>query len=247
LSLAPAAAGLLRCTAVTLLAACVATVPPAPAAWRTASCGGADYRYLLVPAARRGPALVLLHGAGDRPESMIAAWQAFAVRRGIVLVAPVLPRVTAFEAAAPRVLRCVVEDARGATPIDRRRVYLFGHSMGGYLAYDAATLASDYFAAAAVHAMGIAPEYDWVVDSARRRTPMAIYIGDRDPFVPLAGVRRTRDLLVAHGFRVHYVELRNHDHDYFAMSDWINADAWAFLRRQRLPAEPAAGRAGRGG
>ena len=59
--------------------------------------------------------------------------------------------------------KCVVEDAGRQVAIDRRRVYVFGHSMGGYLAYDAATLDSEYFAAVAVHAMGIAEEYVSIV------------------------------------------------------------------------------------
>jgi dienelactone hydrolase len=131
--------------------------------------------------------------------------------------------------------KCLVEDAKLKASIDPRRLYVFGHSVGGYLAYDAATLDSEYFAAVAVHAMGIAEEYVSIVDKAKRKTPIAIYIGDRDQLVPIAGVQRTRDLLRKAGFPVHYVELRDHDHNYYDLAGQINADAWNFLSRYELP------------
>lgn len=179
------------------------------------------------------PAVLLLHGAGDSPEPMLEAWRKLATAEGIVLIAPALPRDERFEPMAPAVFECVVEDAKKAAAIDPARVYLFGNSMGGYLTYDAAMLRSEYFAAAAVHAMQISPEYDWIVGRAGRKMGIAIYIGDRDPLVPLAGVRRTRDLLKGKGFDVHYVELRGHDHDYYAVNDTVNRDVWAFFRDKR--------------
>lgn len=215
----------------------VSGIAPRPdITWRNVVCSDRSFRYIIeTPGnALPGPAIVLLHGAGDRPDPMVAAWRSLARAEGIVLIAPEMPRVEWFEPMAPAVFRCMVEDAKRTAAIDPRRVYLFGHSMGGYLAYDAAMLESRYFAAAAIHAMGIAREYDWIVDSARRKVPIAIYIGDRDPLVPLASLRRTRDLLLARGFPVHYVELNDHDHDYYARSQLINADAWKFLKQQRI-------------
>ncbi len=212
--------------------------PHAQLTWHNVVCRDSSYRYqMLVPASgTRGsaPAVMLLHGAGDQPEPMIAAWQSIATTEGIVLIAPEIPQVASFEPLAPGVFRCMVEDAKHTATIDPDRVYLFGHSMGGYLAYDGAMLESRYFAAAAIHAMGIATDFAWIVDSAERKVPIAIYIGDRDPLVSLASVRRTRDLLRARHFPLHYRELANHDHNYYARSSSINADAWNFLKHQRM-------------
>jgi predicted esterase len=204
---------------------------------QTVRCDGTDYQYLLFsPASDQSlPAILLLHGAGDHPPNFIDAWKSFAAHKHIVLIAPELPRTFSFEALAPAMFKCVVEDAKLKTPIDPRGVYVFGHSMGGYLAYDAAMFDSEYFAAVAVHAMGIAPEYASIVDRAKRKTPIAIYIGDRDQLIPLTRVQRTRDLLKKAGFPVHYVELHDHDHNYYDLADQINTDAWKFLSQYQLP------------
>ena len=203
------------------------------------ACGGTTYRYLLfAPATEKAvPAILLLHGAGDTPEPMVDAWKKLAKKEHIALIAPELPRDPKFEPVAPDVFHCIVEDAKHAAQLDASRIYVFGNSMGGYLAYDAAMFGSQYFAAAAIHAMMISPEYDFIVEKAGRKIPVAIYIGDEDQFVAIAGVRRTRDLLLQRKFPVHYVELKRHDHNYYALSDKINEDAWAFLKATQLPAE----------
>jgi dipeptidyl aminopeptidase/acylaminoacyl peptidase len=168
---------------------------------------------------------------------MIEAWKHFASDHKIVLLAPQLPRDPKFEDSAPEVFRCVVEDARKSVAIDPSRIYLFGNSMGGYLAYDGAMFESKYFAAIAVHAMRIADDYTWIVDRAQRKTPISIYIGDHDQFFKAESVRQTRDLLRKAGFPVRYVELRNHDHNYYAVADQINEDAWKFFQENPLPSD----------
>ncbi len=107
---------------------------------KTVRCEGWDQSYLYFSPDQGHPlpAVVLLHGAGDRAQNMVEAWKRFAEKQKIVLLAPELPRDLKFEDAAPRVFRCVVEDAKHFVGIDARRVYLFGNSMGGYLAFDGA-------------------------------------------------------------------------------------------------------------
>lgn len=185
------------------------------------------------------PVLVLLHGAGDQAENFAEAWKSKAKKNHIVLVAPQLPRDLTLEPHIPKILPCLVDDARkNVTPdvtLDSHRIYVFGYSMGGYLGYDAALLDSDYFAAAAIHAMGIADEYMGIVDQAKRKIPIAISIGDHDRFVSLNQVRKTRDLLRKKGFSVEYKEIFDHTHNYYEIADTINDEVWRFLERQRLP------------
>lgn len=204
--------------------------------WRTAHCAAGRSRYVLfAPEGKAMPAIVLLHGAGGTPEPMVKLWKDLAKKEGIVLIAPELPSDVRFEPIAPQIFRCDVEDAEKAASLDPGRIYLFGHSMGGYLAYDAAMFQSEFFAAVAVHAMGIADDYRWIVQRAKRKTPIAIYIGLEDPLVSLAGVQKTRDLLRQNGFPLRYVEIKNHDHNYAVVADKVNSDAWAFFQQHPLP------------
>lgn len=214
---------------------------PSAGILRSIRYGEKGYFYRLLAAGTNEPApvVVLLHGAGDQPEPMIEAWKGLAREKGITLVAPALPMDPKFEDVAPAVFLKAVDDARAVTRVDSSRVYLFGNSMGGYLAFDGAFLESERFAAAAIHGMRLADEYTWVLDRATRKTPVALYIGDRDPFHPPREVRKTRDLLVKRGFPVRYVELERHGHDYFELSERINADAWNFLSGVTLPSATA--------
>jgi len=158
-----------------------------------------------------------------------------AQKKNIALLAPQLPRELSFEAAAPKIFRCVIDDARKQVSVDKHRIYLFGHSMGGYLAYDGALLDANYYAAGAIHAMGIADEYAWIVDRATRKIPIAIYFGSKDEVVSLRQVEKTRDLLKKSGFSVHYAEMPEHGHNYYEIGSSLNNDIWRFLETYRLP------------
>ncbi len=204
---------------------------------RTAHCDSGNYSYRLFAQtpATVSPAILLLHGAGDEASNFIGAWKKLAKKEGIVLIAPQLDRDPKFEDVALPVFRCIIGDAEKFAAIDPKRIYIFGHSAGGYLAYDGATLDSEFYAAIAVHGMEINPDYTWIVTKAKRKTPIAIYIGDRDEFFSVERVRKTRDLLINAGFPVHYTELKKHGHDYYYLSDQINEDAWNFLKNKQLP------------
>lgn len=196
-----------------------------------------DYLVFMPKGAPSGPlpSVLLLHGAGDRAETFIQAWEPLAQEKTIVLIAPQLPREEAFEPEAPQIFRCVIENVRKEINMDSHRIYLFGHSMGGYLGYDGALLDSGFYASAAIHAMGIADDYTWIVSRATRKIPLAIYIGTRDQLVSITQVRKTEALLRKSGFPVHYQEMPDHDHNYYDLASVINRDAWHFMEGFRAP------------
>jgi predicted esterase len=205
---------------------------------------GAEYAYYVfspAPCANRAcPALLLAHGSGGSGTDLIGVWKDFASQIGIVLIGPTLPfggppQVGDIEAKVPQLFPAVVEDTKRSARIDSRRVYLFGYSAGGYTVFDAATLASTYFAAGSVFGAVITPDYDWIVLRAQRKTPIAIYLGDHDQFFSLEQGRRTRDLLATNGFPVHYVELVNQDHNLATASAFILRDAWTYMEPYSTP------------
>ncbi len=222
--------GIMLIAALLLSAGCIASDN------RKVQCesGKWEYRFLAPSPTVTSPLILLLHGAGDDAENFIDPWKKLAKKEGIVLIAPQLNRDPKFEDVALATFRCMIDDAAKQASIDRQRIYIFGHSAGGYLAYDGAALDSEYYAAVAVHAMEINPDYAWVVKRAKRKTPIAIYIGDSDQFFSEERARRTRDLLMNAGFPVRYTELKGHDHNYYAISDKINEDVWQFLKDKHL-------------
>ena len=219
------------------LSLCAASLP-AQSTTRHVRCLESEYDYqLFVPAAAQSsalPAILLLHGAGGTGAEFLEAWRPLAARERVALVAPQIPRTIAFESIAPAVFRCMMEDAKHSAPLDTARIYVFGYSMGGYLTYDAAMLASRYFAGAGVYAAAIADDFTSIVDSAQRKIPMALYIGTRDRFYSTNQVKRTRDLLASHGFPVRYLELEGQDHSFDPVAERVTRDAWKYLSAFRL-------------
>lgn len=196
--------------------------------------------YVLVPSslnhANSAPAVLLIHGMGGNGPGMIAPWKSFAEANGITLVAPTLPLGGNFETAvAPQLYPMIMDATRGEWNIDAKRMYLFGVSAGGYTVFDASMFDSQYFAAAGVFAAVITPDYDWILQKAKRKTPIAIYIGDHDEFFSVAQAQRTRDLLAANGFPVSLTIFPNLDHNYGAIANTVNPNVWTFFTQAPPP------------
>jgi len=198
--------------------------------------------YLFVPDSIQGaaPLLVLLHGSGHNGLSLIEKWKDLANREGIILVGPDAADSSKWNIPAdgPDFLHDLVETLKTKYPINPRRVYLFGHSAGAFFALELSLLESEYFAAAAIHAGALPPSTYKLIDHAARKTPLAIWIGTNDQYVPLAAVRATRDALNAKGFSVELKEMPGHDHWYYDLAPKINGEAWEFLKKYELTEEP---------
>ena len=138
----------------------------------------------------------------------------------------------------PLLLHDLVEEIAAKYPIDRRRVYLFGHSAGAVFTLQMACLESEYFAAAAAHAGSVDPAYHSIFDVAARKIPIAIFIGTKDAFFPLTSVRATAEALKSRGFPVTLTEMPGHTHDYYSKSKEINAQVWDLFSRTRLETDP---------
>jgi len=180
------------------------------------------------------PVLLLLHGSHQAGRALLEHWTGLAQREGLLLVAPdsLDPVGWQMKADGPAFIRAVVDEVARDRPVDRRRLYLFGISGGAVYALTLAVLESEFFAATAIFAGA------WREDSfyellphARRRIPVAMFVGTRDPFFPTNTVRKTAAAFEAAGHPVLLQLLKGRGHAYTPVADEVNSGAWNFLRQ----------------
>ena len=199
--------------------------------------------YLFVPDTGKAPAplVVLLHGSGHNGRSLIDKWQDLAEKEGVIIAGPdsADPSAWVLGKDGPDFLHDLVEALKSKHPVNPRRVYLFGHSGGAVFGLVMSTVASEYFAAVAVHAGAFRSKTEIeMIANAKRKIPISIWVGTSDPFFSLREVRATRDAFAAKDIVVQVNEIPGHDHNYYGMAGSINASVWEFLKQVELPAEP---------
>lgn len=208
------------------------------------SAGRKRTYYLYVPkgveASSPAPLLVTLHGSGRDGRSLVEKWKELADKEGFIVAGPdALDRQGWWVPKdGPDGTYDLVETIKASHPVDPRRVYLFGHSAGAGFALMISLLESEYFAAAAVHAGLLKPENYNLIETAKRKTPIAMMVGTKDPLFKLADVRATRDELNRRGFAAQLSEVPNHDHWYYDRAPEFNRTLWDFLKQHRLDADP---------
>lgn len=200
--------------------------------------------YLLVPekltAASPAPLIVLLHGSGRNGLSLVEKWKELAQKEKVVIVGPdsLDSRGWRVPEDGPDYIHELVSALKAKYPINARRVYLFGHSAGAGQALYLSLLQPEYFAATAVHAGALNKDGYLLIERAKRKIPIAIFVGTKDDLFPLPVVRATRDALNAGGFSSELTEIKGHTHWYYDRAPEINRSAWDFLKRHELGAEP---------
>jgi poly(3-hydroxybutyrate) depolymerase len=207
------------------------------------SNGAGRTYYLFVPDSAKdkpSPLIILLHGSGRDGRILVEHWESLAKKEGLVLAGPDATVRAGWGMGndGPRLLRDLVDAIKEKQSIDVKRVYIFGHSAGAVHGLKLGILESEYFAAVAVHAGAVEPEFALYMKRAARKIPLAIWVGTNDNFFPLAPVRATRDALNQQGFNAELTEINGHTHDYYSRSSSINKSAWAFLRDKQLDNDP---------
>lgn len=182
------------------------------------------------------PLVILLHGSGRNGEIMASLWKDLAMREGFMIVAPDAhdPAFWDSRKDPPEFFPALVGEMQSRHPVDRSRVYLFGHSAGAAYGLFLAIIDSDLFAATAVHAGSLQANPNGLFEQAKRKMPIAIWVGDRDQSFPLQTVRETKQFFDTHGYNLELSVIPAHDHNYYAISDEINAKAWNFLKKAQL-------------
>ena len=239
----------LRATAILMAAALLAAAPARgrharkdPVKRLTFIYNGVQRTFFcLIPSAPDAqallPVVVLLHGSDHVGLEMTDAWRGLASQEGLILVAPnsLHTEVWNLQSDSPAFLHATVQQVAAQHPIDLKRIYLFGHSGGANYAIVLALIDSGYFAAVGAHAGSLDPDNDKLFEYARRKTPIALWVGNQDPLFPVTTVMATRDAFAAHGFPVQLTVIPNHGHFYEEVSKQVDQEAWEFFRRNALP------------
>src|SRR5215475_15350181 len=201
--------------------------------------------YLMIPDSAKSsasvPLVVLFHGSGRIGLSLMEKWKEIASREGIIIAGPDSRDSQGWQIPGdgPGFIHDLVEALRAKYPINPRRIYLFGHSAGAVFALNLSMMESEYFAATAVHAGSWRTERELSArDYAKRKTPLAIIVGDRDASFPLPSVKATEAALKERGFAIEVRVMKGHDHWYYDLAPQINRDAWDFLKRHELSEDP---------
>ncbi len=199
--------------------------------------------YLFVPDSAKGkpaPLIILMHGSGRDGKILVEHWQSLAKKEGIILAGPdaIVRQGWGMRDDGPLLLRHVIEAVQTDYAVDRRRMYVFGHSAGAIHGISMGVLESEYFAAVAVHAGAVSPSIVPYIARAPRKIPIAVWVGTNDANFPVRQVRESLELLNRQDFNVELTEIKGHTHDYYGRSSEINKAAWAFLQAKRLEKDP---------
>ncbi|MCM3906109.1 MAG: dienelactone hydrolase family protein [Pyrinomonadaceae bacterium] len=199
--------------------------------------------YLFVPEKLTAPSplIVLLHGSGRNGLSLVEKWKDLAKKEKAIIVGPDALNSQGWNIPGdrPDFIHELVEELKARYPVSARRVYLFGHSAGAGQALYLSLFESQYFAATAIHAGALSGRQDnQLIEMAKRKIPIAIFVGTNDSFFPLTVVRATRDALNAEGFNSELTEIKGHTHWYYDKAPEINRSAWEFLKKYELTGEP---------
>lgn len=171
------------------------------------------------------PLLILLHGAGgDESMFMFAygrgALPRQAIERGMVVLSVNTTQVMG----AGDALDALIDAAVSMYPIDERRVYVVGHSMGAGAA--AALARRPRVAAAVCFAGGQFPP-------DRSICPTLLIAGGLDPLIPAARLRLMFDKAVQAGLPIEMSEKADQGHTLIVGDN--ATEALDFLERHRLP------------
>lgn len=199
---------------------------------------GGRYSYRLMEprqglAGRQLPLVVYLHGAGERGSDnsaqlrFLPTWLAAPAARETYpcyLLAPQCrvgtywvetPR--AFDRRAPRAepgpmmqaVLAALDDVLANFPVDPRRLYLTGLSMGGYGSWDLGTRAAERWAAV----VPICGGGDELYADRLARVPVWAWHGDADDVVPVSRSRSMIEAIRRAGGSPRYTELSGVGHD----------------------------------
>ena len=194
------------------------------------------------------PLLVALHGggAGGRDgkavigsgTSAMGFYQAGAARQGYIVVCPTALASPWSDPRNEPFLLAVVDEITMLFNVDRNRIYLTGHSMGGYGAWHYGQKFAHLWAAIAPMAVAGGDDLQRLRSTL---TGVYLYHGADDNVVGPEPDREAADRMRADGMDFVYAEIPDSGH---SLPDEVLAEMWEFFSLRRLAIAP--GRAPKG-
>ncbi len=168
-------------------------------------------------AKKKYPLVIALHGMGGDENSYFLGYENGMIKReaearGYIVACPKgRGSASMYLASAERDVIDVIAEMKRDYSIDPDRVYLTGHSMGGYGTWSVAVNHPDLFAAIGPIAGGGSP---LTVNklTAISHVPEIVVHGDADPTVPVEESRKMVKAAQAAGAKVKYIEVPGGNH-----------------------------------
>lgn len=181
------------------------------------------------------PLLIALHGAGGDESMFMFGYgdgilRKLAADRRLIVASPRSEML-----GTPANFDALVANLSRDYPIDPKRIYVVGHSMGAAVTSGLATSRGSAIAAVACLAGGriTAPPKDAPLPDPKPRTaPVLIIAGPLDPIIPAARLRPGADAAKAAGLPVLYRERENYGHTLIVGTTLPEALDW--LLQQKL-------------
>ncbi len=185
------------------------------------------------------PLIIYLHGKGEHEGEVIAshAIRELAQGSGSIVVAPFLNGKDLLADRSVTELYRLVDLTEQAFTIDRRFVYLAGHSLGGFATFKAAAVHPDRWTALLVAAGAVAEADSDAVAQHLRGKPVYLVAGGADNQISAVYMRQLAAWLGRSGALPSYYEQPGASHD-FAMLEPAFSRAWRDMLagvRNRLP------------
>jgi predicted peptidase len=188
--------------------------------------------------------VVFLHGRTWSEADMIAApWvREAADSTGSIIIAPYARGDSQYVDPASTDVYAALDEAKKAFNIDPHRVYLAGHSMGGYGVFIVGPKHPEDWAAIMAASGGMTTETLDTALKGLQHIPIYLVVGSNDQIVPKGYMQQNADLLTRSGIETHYYEDAAGQHAIGTYSATF-AKAWRdMLTRvpgQRVPGDAA--------
>lgn len=183
------------------------------------------------------PLMLFLHGAGERGDMQLVKKHGPMKRIDaghdykFIVAAPLCPLDTTWELLVDE-LMALLDEISTNYPVDQKRVYLTGLSMGGFGSWNLARLHPERFAAVAPICGGM----PWLVDKTRaaqtlKTMPIWAFHGAKDPVVSVEMTREMVKVLMEAGGNVNYTEYPDLLHDSWTVT-YDNPELYEWFLQQ---------------